>query len=154
MNIIDIILSEIFYFWLVIAFICLMLEMGSPGLFFFLSFFVGALAAAGASLISKLLIIQGVAFLGGTIIALFVLKQWLTQNMFKGRKQGRTNVFALQGKYAVVLRDITPDKRGEVKINGEIWMAHANEVIAKGETVEIVAIRGAHVVVKFKTKGT
>ena len=154
MNIIDIILSEIFYFWLIIAFICLMLEMGSPGLFFFLSFFVGALAAAGTSLISQLLIIQGAAFLGGTIITLFVLKQWLAQKMFKGHQQGRTNVFALQGKYAIVIRDIMPDNPGEVKINGEIWMARANEVITKGETVEIVVVRGAHVVVKFKTKGT
>ena len=47
-----------------------------------------------------------------------------------------------------------PDKPGEVKINGEIWTARANEVITKGETVEIVVVRGAHVVVKFKTKGT
>ena len=100
------------------------------------------------------MIIQGAAFLGGTIIALFVLKQWLAQKMLKGRQQGQTNVFALQGKYAVVLRDIMPDKPGEVKINGEIWTARANEVITKGETVEIVVVRGAHVVVKFKTKGT
>ncbi len=136
------------YFWLVIAFFCLMVEMGSPGLFFFLSFFVGALAAAGASLVFSSLVVQGAVFLGGTIVALYVLKQWIAQKMFKDHPHRRTNVFAMKGKHGIMVKDVTLDKPGEVKINGEIWTARADDSIKKGEAVEVVSVRGAHVVIK------
>ncbi len=143
-------LENILYFWLIIAFFFLILEMGSPGLFFFLSFFVGALCAAGTSLLFSSLIIQCGAFVFGTIIALVVLKQWVAQKMFKGHPRTQTNVFALQGKHGMVLKDITPQGPGEVKINSEVWTARSahDEVIKTGETVEVVTVRGAHVVVK------
>lgn len=142
------IFEHITYFWLIVAFFCLMVEMGSPGLFFFLSFFVGALSAAGASLLFSSLVVQGAVFLGGTIVALYVLKRLVAQKMFKDHPHGRTNVFAIQGKHGMMIKDVMPDKSGEVKINGEIWTARADDSIKKGEMVEVVLVRGAHVVVK------
>ncbi len=142
------IFDHITYFWLIIAFFCLMVEIGSPGLLFFLSFFVGALAAAGASLVFSSLVVQGAVFLGCTIVALYVLKQWIAQKMFKDHPYGRTNVFALQGKHGMIIKDVMADKSGEVKINGEIWTARADDNIKKGEAVEVISVRGAHVVVK------
>jgi len=142
------IFEHLTYFWLIVAFFCLMVEMGSPGLFFFLSFFVGALAAAGASLLFSSLVVQGAVFLGGTIVALYVLKRLIAQKMFKDHPYGRTNVFAMQGKHGMMVKDVMPDKSGEVRINGEIWTARADDSIKKGEAVEVISVRGAHVVVK------
>ncbi len=142
------IFEHLTYFWLIIAFFCLMVEIGSPGLFFFLSFFVGALAAAGVSFVFSSVVVQCTAFLVGTIIALYILKRWIAQKMFKDHLYGRTNVFALQGKHGMIIKDVMADKSGEVKINGEIWTARSDDSIKKGELVKVILVRGAHVVVK------
>ncbi len=142
------------YIWLILAILFLIMEMGSPGLFFFLSFFFGALAAAGISLLLPSLIIQCVIFFLGTIVTLYILKQWVARTLFKVNPHTRSNIYALQGKQGRVVRKITPEKTGEVKINGELWMARSadNAIISENEIVEIVIVRGAHVVVK-KMKG-
>lgn len=147
-------IDNLVYVWLILAVLFLIMEMGSPGLFFFLSFFFGSLAAAGISLLLPSLVIQCTIFLLGTIAALYILKQWVARALFKGHSRARTNVYALQGKQGRVVRKITPEKTGEVKINGELWIARSvdDAIISENEVVEIVVVRGAHVVVK-KMKG-
>ena len=43
---------------------------------------------------------------------------------------------------------ITPEAAGRVATHGEIWTATADEVIAEGEDVEVVAVEGLRVKVK------
>lgn len=61
----------------------------------------------------------------------------------------RTNTQALVGKRAIVVRDISFDRPGEVKIGGELWMACLSDQgrIKAGDWVVVVDVRGAHVVV-------
>ena len=62
----------------------------------------------------------------------------------------RTNADKLVGKTAVCLKPIQDGERGEVKIDGKIWTAIANEDIDKDEKVEVLAIDGVKLVVKKK----
>lgn len=138
------------YYWLVIAFIFLIMEMGSPGLFFFISFFFGGLAAAAASCFTPSPITQTIFFLSGTSIALLILRYFIVPLLGKDRPNERTNVYALKGKQGFVLKNISFEHPGLVRINGEIWAAKIvrDESALKGDLIEVVDVRGAHVVVK------
>ena len=71
-------------------------------------------------------------------------KKYLRGNTIK------TNYDRIIGKHATVITSITEDKKGEVKVMGNIWSATSlnNEVIEEGQHVEILAIEGNHVVVR------
>lgn len=139
--------GEAFYWWLLVAFSFLIMEIGHPGLFYFLSFFFGGLAAAAATCITESTIIQILVFFGTTIVSLYVLRHWVGKN----RSTQHTNFYALRGKRAVVTQDIDNEKPGLVTIGGQVWVArviHHNDRASVGDVVEVVDVRGAHVVVK------
>jgi len=56
---------------------------------------------------------------------------------------------ALVGRKAYVTKDIRPNEMGLVKFEGQIWTAGAasDDEIKVGETVKIVSVEGAKVVV-------
>ena len=137
-------------FWLVIAFFFLIMEMGSPGLFFFISFFFGGLIAASISFLTPSTIIQTICFLSGTGVASLVLRYWIVPKIGKDRSHERTNVYALKGKQGFVLKGISFEHPGLVRINGEIWAAKIarDQSVIKGDLIEVVEVRGAHVIVK------
>lgn len=139
------------YWWLAIAFFFLIMEIGNPGLFFFLSFFFGGLVAAVASCITDSLFIQQLSFFIGTTVALCFLRPWALWLSGKNRPAQQTNFYALKGKKAIVKQDIIGENSGLVIINGQVWVArvfHHNESLFIGDMAEVVDVRGAHVVVK------
>lgn len=88
-------------------------------------------------------------FLAFTIVSALMLvflrpifKRYLKKN------EVRTNADRLIGKTAICIKLITKDDRGEVKIDGKIWTAIANEEININEKVEVLAIDGVKLVVK------
>src|SRR5271154_6473833 len=97
------IMNTMVYVWLSIAVCFLIFEVGHPGLFFFLSFSCGAVCAAAISYGELELIWQIIGFLVSAIGALFIMR-----NLFVGDSHGgvQTNVYALQGKQAVVTHAI------------------------------------------------
>jgi membrane protein implicated in regulation of membrane protease activity len=61
----------------------------------------------------------------------------------------REGSYALAGKRAVVIEEVT-GSRGLIKLNGEVWSAHALDedlVIAAGEQVDVMEIEGATAIV-------
>ncbi len=136
-----------FYLWLAAALAFLFLELGHPGLFFFLSFSVGAALAAGVALYDPLIITQCLVFLGGTIAACLAL------NYLRKATQPhahQTNVYALKGKRGRVTMAIESDKPGHVRINGEVWLARSYDGIPYpvDAQIEVVDMKGNHLVVK------
>ena len=121
-----------------------------PGLFLFLSFFLGGLVAAGVAFFTSSFVAQSGFFLLGTTIFMFLLRYCVLPIISKGSTHIQTNIFALRGKQGFVLKGITMHKMGIVKINGETWSARSADdgVVDAGCLVEVVAVRGAHVVVK------
>ena len=147
----DIQAPHLFYWWLIVAIAFLILEMGHPGLFFFLSFFFGGIIAAFSTGLTSLIMLQMVFFLGGTIMAAAILRYWGIGFLSKNRSQQQTNVYALKGKRAIVKQDIAAEKAGLVTIGGQVWAArvlHHDDIVRQGDIVEVVDVRGAHVVVR------
>jgi len=141
-----------FFIWLSIALIFLLLEIAHPGLFLFLSFCFGALAGAAFSWFEYSIYIQLLGALAITCIACIVLFYWVQKRYgeFKGGVDHQSNVYALVGRKGWVTKTIKPGEFGFVKLNGEVWAARSlhEAEIKEGCEVEVLYIRGSHVVVE------
>lgn len=147
-----VLMKELFYAWLVVALSFVLGEIAHPGLFLFLSFAGGACGAAVASLLGYSFVVQCSVALVTTLFGFMVLFGWLRLRGYTGQEQGAqaSNIYALSGKQGTVLKAVVPNQFGAVKINGEIWSARAvhNKSIEQGCIVEVITVRGAHVIVK------
>jgi len=135
--------------WLVTALLFLIAELGNPGLFFFFSFFLGAFITAFCSFFITSYIAQLFIFLGGTTLAFLLLQVWIRSRGVRLSKGPHTNIYALKGKRALVVQTIGPNKPGYITLDGVLWLARSvhNNTIAEAKWVEIVDVRGAHVLV-------
>lgn len=133
-------------FWIFLALIFVVLELGHPGLLFFLSFAFGSLAAAAARFFDYALLGQLVIFFVMTIVAMIFLRTFL-KKMHKSIYQ--TNVYALIGKHGIVTNDINPYQPGYITLEGQTWLARSvdNQTFNVQMKVRIVGVRGAHVLV-------
>lgn len=92
------------------------------------------------------LIVFVIASFAFMLVARPFLKKYLNRNEIK------TNVDALIGRIAVVLKKIEVGERGLVKIDGVEWSAVANDDIDEGARVEILSIEGNKLIVKEHKK--
>jgi len=144
------VVKNLFFFWLIVAIMFLILEMGSPGFFFFLAFSLGALICAVSTFLTISLFWQSIIFLGGSLVSFLVLHFWIKKRMQKPRAYELSNIYALKGKRAKVLKRITHFQPGTVNVAGEVWTARpeSDEIIQEGQYVIIVNVKGAHLIVK------
>jgi len=135
------------YFWLTLALMFLIFEVGTPGLFFFVSFAI----AAGCTAIFAFL---GTHFYGQCVISIVTgciafisLKKYAAQIE---RSSFKSNIEALVGQKAMVIQIIEPHKSGLVKIKGDVWPAIVEESLTlhKNTLVTIVGVEGNKLVVK------
>lgn len=86
-------------------------------------------------------------------IILFVFTRPLAVKKFKVGKT-KTNVDALIGSEARVIKKITRHDTGEIKIRGQIWTAVSEDGVefAKDEDCVIIRIEGVKAVVSKKTE--
>jgi membrane protein implicated in regulation of membrane protease activity len=63
-------------------------------------------------------------------------------------KTERTNVDAIIGKRGIVLRNISSNANGLVKVGNERWQAAAGEEIQEGSEIEVMAINGVTLTVR------
>ena len=133
--------------WIIILVIALIIEAITVDLVS-IWFALGALIA----IVLELLHIDASIQLGVFLI-ISITSAIITRPLAKKILHGhitKTNLDRLIGKHCIVLKDITPDQKGEIKVMGNTWLATSlnNEMIYKDEYAQIIAIEGAHVIVK------
>lgn len=133
--------------WLIIAGLFFVGEIITVGFLVFW-FGVGALLAMIVSFFTSNIIIQTTVFIVSSAILLFVTKPFVKK--FVDVKPTNTNAFSIIGKKALVIKEINSHSVGQIKINGEVWSAEAenDETITEGSEVEIVKINGVKAIVK------
>lgn len=111
-------------------------------------FVIGAFAALIACLLNVSVPIQVAIFLVVSVICTIVARPMAVKSL-KGNII-HTNNDALIGSHALVIKRIDADHMGEVRIKNQIWSASSlhNLTLEEGEYGEVVAIEGAHLVVK------
>ena len=135
-------------FWLIAAGVFFIAEIFTVG---FLIFWLGvaALIAMIVSFFTSNIIIQTSVFVISSALLLFLTKP-LVKKVSK-EDTVPTNVFAIIGKKAVVIKDINCiEGTGQIKVNGEVWSAEGinGKDIPKDSEVEIVEIRGVKAIVE------
>ncbi len=139
----------LFYFWLSAALISIILEIGHPGLFLFLSFAAGgALAAVAAWYYPEALVYQASVFLITSIVSFIIARMALSKA--QSTSHHHTNIYALVGKHGMVVETISPFQPGYVLVGTERWLARElhNEILHQGTKVVVVHVAGASLIVK------
>ena len=132
--------------WIVLAVLLLLVELGTPGLFFFVSFATGCVVAALCSAFELELSLQLFIGLMSAIVQFFYMRSFLVSANYN---RTETNVHALIGKHAIVTHAIPGDGFGVVVIGSESWRARSvlHTALQKHDVVTVVAVSGNHVVV-------
>ncbi|MFQ5452960.1 MAG: NfeD family protein [Candidatus Zixiibacteriota bacterium] len=136
-------MPNIVWIWLAGVVIFLILELMTPSLVF-ACFVAGSLVAGAYSFISP----EGYYWQIGIFIAVSVILLPMTRTMAKKITKPspqKSNIDALIGKVGLVTKTINPDMGGQVRLEGEIWVASADEKIEENEKVTVKAITGTKV---------
>jgi membrane protein implicated in regulation of membrane protease activity len=130
--------------WVVFAVALAVGEVLTPGLFFLGPVALAAGAAALADLLGAGTIGALVVFIVCSIASLAFLRP-IARRHVRLPALSRTGTDALIGRKAVVTREVD-SVGGRIRVGGEEWSARAyleGEVLAEGQTVDIVQIEGA-----------
>lgn len=125
---------------------------------------VGLQAGFDLVLIGTITIISGAVGIATNSIQLMLLlaSALSIAYIFLGRNKIRqkitvitkkTNIDKLIGMQGVVIRSITPDTAGLVRLHDEDWRAISKQVLFEKEKFEVIAVEGVSLVVK-KAKNT
>ena len=138
----------IWLIWVSIGIICVALEIFFSS-FIFISFGLGAIItgifASAINNISVLLIIFSIF----SFSFFFIIKKF---GKYLFDNKSKTNIDALIEKIAFAQEDIIPDKKGLVKVGGELWSAISNQEIKENEKVVIKEISGNTLIVEKYSK--
>ena len=130
--------------WAIAAALLAIGELATPGLFFLGPVALAALAAAIVAVAGIGVVGQLIAFIGGSIASLALLRP-LARRHLHMPPMIRTGTAALTGARATVLQRVDVDG-GRVRIGGEEWSARAffdDQVMEPGARVEVAKIEGA-----------
>ena len=138
------------YIWVIMAIALSIVEMLSPGLFFFLAFSLGALITGLFSLMDLSLSSMLNIFFASSFLAFIVLVKWVNRKQRLFHPATETNIDALKGKQGYISSISAQTRVGILKIDGDVWTARTidNTVLSEGALVEIIATRGCHVIVQ------
>ena len=134
--------------WIGLAILFAVIEASTLGLTT-IWFALGALSGALTSVFTDSILVQIVIFLLVSILSLVITKPIVSK--YFSRKIVKTNADALIGETGVVIEKIVPGHTGQVKINGQMWSAVAeDEPINEDELVIVQKISGVKLVVTKK----
>ena len=132
------------YGWFIVFVVLLFIELATVNLVS-IWFAVGSLLAFITTFITDNILIQILVFIISSAIALILTKPIIKK--IKSREIVPTNFDRVLGKRGEVIKKITEDKYGEVKVLGTVWTAMATETLEVGQKVKIKGIDGVKLVV-------
>ena len=136
--------------WLLLGLTLVVVEILIPA-FFVLWFGVGASVAALLAFLGMSQAVQVSAFLAISFLLLVFSRTIFQSTLFRSKQSVATNVEALRGQQAIVLKAMEGSLQpGSVKIGGEVWSAICEEEtqILEGAKVEVLDVVGNKVRVK------
>lgn len=138
----------IVWIWLAAVVVFLILELATPTLIF-ACFVVGSLVSGVVGLFAPESYYLQIGVFVAVSVVLLPLTRSLAKKITKESPQ-KSNVDALIGKVGLVTKVIDPDLGGQVRFEGETWMATADEKIDVDSKVTVTSVSGAKVHVQRK----
>lgn len=145
----DYILSNMWQTWIILAVVCLILEL-TAGDFFIMCFSIGAAFAAVSAAIGLNVYVQLAVFALSTLISLFWVRPFAKRYLHKGEDARVSNADALMGRQGRVVETVKVGGYGRVQIDGDVWKAVTNGAadILEGETVTVVGRKSTIITVE------
>lgn len=137
---IDYLSQNLWLFWTIITFVCLIMELSS-GDFYVTCFAIGALMSIVASVIGLPFWMQVVVWAVCSVLSIWLIRPHLVHAIHKGADERKSNAEALIGQVGEVSQTIMAGGYGRVKLDGDDWKAEApsvHEDIAVGNKVRVV----------------
>jgi len=142
-------MPDVVWIWLAAFAIFLILEVMTPSMLF-IGFSISALISGMFSYFYPESYYWQIGIFIIVSAILLPLTRKLAKKITKESPQ-IANVDALIGKVALVSKTIDPNLGGQISINGEVWRAASEELIAENEKVTILKVVGATVHVEKKS---
>ncbi len=136
-------MTTMFWIWMAAALIFLIIELTTPTLIF-LSFVVAAAAAGIYSYFEPTEYYWQLGIFAALSLILIPTTRRFAKRITKEAPE-HANVDRMLGGIAIVTKDIDPDVGGQVKYEGELWVAKADEPIAANNKVKIISVAGTRV---------
>ncbi len=137
--------------WIIIGLILSALEMVVPGLVIIWFGAAAVITGVLAIFVHNPYFHYG-AFLFLSGLGVF-LAQWIGRKITRPEPEP-VGALRLSGKTGLVIQEIAPPELGRVKVNGEEWLAQADETIKKGVKVQVLRVEGTRLIVKvFEKRG-
>ncbi len=136
-------MTTMFWIWMAAVVVFLILEIMTPTLIF-ACFVVGAGTTGIYAYFYPEAYLWQIGLFAGVSIILLPLTRTLAKKITKPSPQ-KSNVDALIGKVALVTKEIDPDLGGQVRIEGETWVAIAGEKIDRDLKVKVISVSGTRV---------
>lgn len=128
-----------FYIWLMIIILLAIVEIITVNLTT-IWFVVSGLLALFISFVCDTFIIQFAVFVVLGIVLLITTKPYI--NKLLQSNDNKTNLDRVEGMTGIVTEEITKKKFGEVKVDGKLWTAYADQKIKVDSMVKIIKIDG------------
>lgn len=136
-------MEPIFWIWMAAALVFLIIELASPTSIF-ICFVVGSVIAGLFSISYPDEHYWQVGICLAVSLALLPLSRKFAHKISKAQPQN-ANVDRMIGHTAIVTKPISPDSPGQIKYEGELWLANAGESFPEGAKVKIVSLSGTRV---------
>ncbi len=133
--------------WIFVLIITILLEFESPQLVT-IWFAVGSIVALILAAFNVHYLIQIAAFVGVSVILLLATRP--LSKRFMKREVIKTNADSLIGRRGKIVKEVSLDQRGEVKINSVIWICFVTKdiTIKEGSKVVVLDIEGNKLLVE------
>ena len=132
------------FFWFSLFVIFLIIEFITVGLVS-IWFSFGSLFALLTTCFTDIVWIQALVFIVFSVLLIVICRPLIKSRFVKSEA---TNYGKYIGRTGLVIKKITPDNYGEVKVDGTIWTAKANEEIKENEKVKVLKIEGVKLIVE------
>ena len=131
--------SNMWQMWVIIAVICLILELMN-GDFFIMCFAIGGVCSSIAAAVGGNIYVQLAVFAITSVLSLFFVRPAALRYLHKNEDSRVSNADALIGQTGRVSEPIVADGFGRVAIDGDDWKAVSatDAVIKKGTEVKVI----------------
>ncbi|MGI6434310.1 MAG: NfeD family protein [Syntrophomonadaceae bacterium] len=133
--------------WVLVALACCLIEIFTVGLWFLWLALAALLTALGVRLGVLTGLEAQLLIFSVFTLAFLVFTRPLALKFFK-TNDTPSNMKAVIGQHGVVTKAISPLEYGQVKVNGEIWTASAQENLDPDVRIQVVAVQGVKLVVE------
>lgn len=135
------------FVWIIICIAAVLIELLTPTALVSIWFSVGGVIGALAALLHLPIEVQVACFIIVSLVSMLIVRPVATRYL-RGNVVA-TNADRCIGSIGVVMKTVSKDEWGEVKVGGTLWHAIPveDEEIAEKEKVKVVAIEGAKLLV-------